>query len=108
MRSDGEFGPDPMDVCEDRDFSKMENEVTRQYSSFMYLINNNLYSEQKILSNFQFLTAKPMLIVWNIGENNLGESQIIEDKLTSEFTRPKVGVVVVSGKWVCVVVYVWT
>jgi GTP-binding protein YchF len=54
--------------------------------------------EQKILSNFQFLTAKPMLIVWNIGENNLGESQIIEDKLTSEFTRPKVGVVVVSGK----------
>lgn len=54
--------------------------------------------EQKILSNFQFLTAKPMLIVWNIGENNIDKSQIIEDDLRSQFARPGVGVVTLSGK----------
>ena len=39
-----------------------------------------------------------MLIVWNIGEDNIDKSQIIEDDLRSQFARPGVGVVTLSGK----------
>jgi len=54
--------------------------------------------EAKLLENFQFLTAKPMLIVWNIGEENVSESSALEEKLKLQYSKPGVEVVALCGK----------
>jgi GTP-binding protein YchF len=53
--------------------------------------------EAKLLDNFQFLTAKPMLIVWNIGEEDASEASALEEYLNSRYSRPGVEVVVLCG-----------
>ena len=54
--------------------------------------------EAKLLENFQFLTAKPMLIFWNIGEEDVAQSSILEEDLRSHYARPGVEVVALCGK----------
>jgi hypothetical protein len=54
--------------------------------------------EGKLLESFQFLTAKPILIVWNTGEEDLTQSSELEAKLKLQYSRPGMEVVVLCGK----------
>jgi len=54
--------------------------------------------ELRSLSNYQFLTAKPTLIIINIGENQLAEASSIEAGLRSVCTHPQFEVVALCGK----------
>jgi len=52
--------------------------------------------ELKTLSNYQFLTAKPMLIVLNIGEDQIPQAAQIETEIRSLY--PQFAVVALCGK----------
>ncbi len=54
--------------------------------------------EARVLSNFQFLTAKPLLIVVNIGEDELPETSGIEERLNSLYSRPRCRVIALCGE----------
>jgi GTP-binding protein YchF len=54
--------------------------------------------EIKAVSNFQFLTAKPLLIVINIGENSLSKAETLEAELDSTFSRSGCRVIALCGK----------
>ncbi|MFC1986942.1 redox-regulated ATPase YchF [Chloroflexota bacterium] len=54
--------------------------------------------ESRAMTNFQFLTAKPLLVVVNIGEDQLPKSESLEKELNSRYSRPKCRVVTVCGK----------
>lgn len=55
-------------------------------------------SEAKLLENFQFLTAKPMLLLLNIGEKQIPESGSLEDKFGSTYRSPYCDVAALCGK----------
>lgn len=52
----------------------------------------------RLLENFRFLTAKPLLIVWNIGEEDAPGSAELEAQLRERLARPGVEVIVLCGK----------
>lgn len=52
--------------------------------------------ELKMLSNYQFLTAKPMLVIANIGEEQLPQASAVEDEISSAY--PKFPVIALCGK----------
>ncbi len=54
--------------------------------------------ESKSLSNYQFLTAKPLLTVVNIGEEDLPRTKEIEEELNKKFARAKTRVIASCGK----------
>ncbi len=54
--------------------------------------------ETKSLSNFQFLTAKPLLTVVNIGEDDLPKAKAMEEDLNKRFARAKTHVIASCGK----------
>ena len=54
--------------------------------------------ESRALSNFQFLTAKPLLIVVNIGEGELAEAVGLETKLNSVYAQPRCRVIALCGE----------
>ncbi len=54
--------------------------------------------ELKSLSNYQFLTAKPMLLVINIGENQLSQEKTFEADIRSTYTHTLFEVVVLCSK----------
>jgi ribosome-binding ATPase len=54
--------------------------------------------EIKSLSNYQFLTAKPLLTVVNIGEDELPNATRIEAELNAKFSKPKSRVIASCGK----------
>jgi len=54
--------------------------------------------EIKALSSYQFLTAKPILMVVNIGEEQLDEVSTLEEKLNAKYQRPHCRVVAICGK----------
>jgi GTP-binding protein YchF len=54
--------------------------------------------ELKSISNYQFLTAKPMLIVINIGENQINKSKEIEQELRSSYAHSLFDVIALSGE----------
>ncbi len=54
--------------------------------------------EEKGLANYQFLTAKPLLIAVNIGEDQLGQAGELESHLRERFNTPKTCVIVLCGK----------
>ncbi len=54
--------------------------------------------EVKTLSNYQFLTAKPMLIVVNIGEEQLSQASSMEAELKTRYSRPKCQIITLCGK----------
>ena len=52
--------------------------------------------ELKMLSNYQFLTAKPMLVILNIGEEQIPQSSALEDEIKSVY--PQFAVIALCGK----------
>jgi len=52
--------------------------------------------ELKMLSNYQFLTAKPMLVVLNIGEEQIPQASQLESEISSLY--PQFAVVALCGK----------
>jgi len=54
--------------------------------------------EAKAIAGYQFLTAKPLLILVNIGEEQLPQSAPLEAELNSNFSRPKCRLISVCGK----------
>jgi GTP-binding protein YchF len=52
--------------------------------------------EFKMLSNYQFLTAKPMLVVLNIGEGQISQASKLEGEISSLY--PQFAVVALCGK----------
>jgi GTP-binding protein YchF len=54
--------------------------------------------ETRTIANFQFLTAKPLLIVVNIGEDQLPEAQSLEARLNLDYSRPKCSVITLCGE----------
>ncbi len=54
--------------------------------------------EIKNLSNYQFLTAKPMLLVINISENQLSQAEALEADIRSTYSHALFEVVALCGK----------
>jgi ribosome-binding ATPase len=54
--------------------------------------------EVKSLSNYQFLTAKPLLTVINVGEDQLPQAKNMEDELNKRFAKPKSRIIASCGK----------
>lgn len=52
----------------------------------------------KLVTNYQFLTAKPMLIVVNTGEDQLEQSAAIENELNAKYADSKCKAVTLCGK----------
>ena len=54
--------------------------------------------EIKIINNFQFLTAKPLLVVINIGEEQLGDMAAMEQQSNAQHARTGSRVITLCGK----------
>ncbi|MFQ6121659.1 MAG: redox-regulated ATPase YchF [Dehalococcoidales bacterium] len=54
--------------------------------------------EARTITNYQFLTAKPLLVVVNIGEEQLPEAEFLEAELNSRYSREKCRVITLCGK----------
>jgi GTP-binding protein YchF len=52
----------------------------------------------KLVTNYQFLTAKPMLIVMNIGEDQLAQAATLETDINGKYADSKCKVVTLCGK----------
>ncbi len=59
-------------------------------------LQNLTKEELKMLSNYQFLTAKPMLVVLNIGEEQISQASQLEGEISSLY--PQFAVVALCGK----------
>jgi ribosome-binding ATPase YchF (GTP1/OBG family) len=54
--------------------------------------------EVKVIANYQFLTAKPLLIIVNIGEEQLPQAASLETELKARYSRPKCHIIPLCGK----------
>ncbi len=54
--------------------------------------------ETRIITNYQFLTAKPLLIVANIGEEQLPQAASLAAELNTHYSRPQSCVTTLCGK----------
>ncbi len=54
--------------------------------------------ENRALSSFQLLSAKPLLIVVNIGEGQLPQAESMAEEMNSRYARPKRAVTTLCGK----------
>jgi GTP-binding protein YchF len=54
--------------------------------------------EVRVITGYQFLTAKPILIAVNIGEEQLSRAASLEERLGSQYARAKCSVVTICGK----------
>lgn len=54
--------------------------------------------EARAIANYQFLSAKPLLIVVNIGEDQLPQAVSLEAELNSHYSRPKYHIITLCGK----------
>ena len=54
--------------------------------------------DARLLAGYQFLTAKPLLIVVNIGEEQLSETANLETELNSRHTQEKSRIIALCGK----------
>jgi len=54
--------------------------------------------EARTMSHYGFLTAKPLLIVVNIGEEKLSQALSLEAELKTHYSRPKCGLITLCGK----------
>jgi hypothetical protein len=54
--------------------------------------------ELKTIASYQFLTAKPLLIVVNIGEEQIPQAASLEAELNSRYPRARSGVITLCGK----------
>jgi GTP-binding protein YchF len=54
--------------------------------------------EARSIASYQFLTAKPLLIVVNIGEEQLPQAASLEAELNLHYSRPKCRIITLCGK----------
>ena len=54
--------------------------------------------EARTIANYQFLTAKPLLIVVNIGEEQIPQAASLEAELNSGYSRTKSSIITLCGK----------
>ena len=54
--------------------------------------------ELRTIANYQFLTAKPLLVMVNIGEEQLPQASSLEAELNSHYSRPKCRIITLCGK----------
>jgi len=54
--------------------------------------------EARTIANYQFLTAKPLLIVVNIGEEQIPQAASLEADLNSRYSGTKCGIITLCGK----------
>lgn len=54
--------------------------------------------EMKFISGYQFLSAKPLLTLVNIGDEQIAEAKILEQKLKQRFAKSNHGIVTLCGK----------
>ena len=54
--------------------------------------------EKKLISGYQFITAKPLLLVANIGEESLPQAGSLEEDWRTRYLRPQVNVASLCGK----------
>ncbi len=54
--------------------------------------------EARVLANYQFLSAKPLLIVVNIEEDQLPQAVSLEAELNSHYSRPKCRIITLCGQ----------
>jgi hypothetical protein len=54
--------------------------------------------EARTIANYQFLTAKPLLIVVNIGENQLPQAASLEAELGAKYSLPKCRLITLCGE----------
>jgi GTP-binding protein YchF len=54
--------------------------------------------EERIIANYQFLSAKPLLIVVNIGESQINQASSLETELNLYYSRPKCRIITLCGK----------
>jgi GTP-binding protein YchF len=54
--------------------------------------------EARTIANYQFLSAKPLLIVVNIGEDQLPQAESLEAELNSRYLRPRCRLITLCGK----------
>lgn len=55
-------------------------------------------NEAKMLENFQFLTAKPMLLLINISEKQIPQAGALESAFTAQYHRPHCDIAALCGK----------
>ena len=55
-------------------------------------------AEAKLIKDYQFLTAKPRLIVVNIGEEQIAEAQTMQDELNARYARAGTKVITLCGE----------
>jgi len=55
-------------------------------------------TEARFVTNYQFLTAKPLLIIVNTGEEQLSQAAAMEAELGKEYDKPKCRVMTLCGK----------
>ncbi|MBI4202360.1 MAG: redox-regulated ATPase YchF [Chloroflexi bacterium] len=87
-----------------------ERERARQETALLERLRDGLASdvpirqqevsseEQKAISNYQFLTAKPLFIIFNIGEEQLSQVDKIEEEMGARLGRPRVQAAAMCGK----------
>jgi len=54
-------------------------------------------AEQKDIAGYRFLSAKPMLIVFNIGEDMLPRAEALEKEWREKYKRPNIDVAAICG-----------
>jgi GTP-binding protein YchF len=54
--------------------------------------------DARLIAGYQFLTAKPLLIVVNIGEEQLSQAATLEEQLNSRYAGPGCSVITICGK----------
>ncbi|MFH1031649.1 MAG: redox-regulated ATPase YchF [Chloroflexota bacterium] len=54
--------------------------------------------ETRSLADYQFLRAKPLLVVVNIGEDQLSQTKSLETQFSARYNRPKSRVITLCGK----------
>ena len=71
--------------------SELENEVPLREQGLTE-------GEAKLVTGYQFLTAKPLLIVLNMGEEQLPQASSLEAELCLRYQRPQLQIVALCGK----------
>jgi GTP-binding protein YchF len=56
------------------------------------------HDDSRVMANYQFLTAKPLLVMVNIGEEQLAGADSLEAQLNSQYSQPKCRVITLCGK----------
>ncbi len=74
---------------------KIKVELDKEVPIWQQSLSN---AEMMSISNYQFVTAKPMLFILNIGEDQIEDAAIIENKLRSLHSKRQFDIVALCGQ----------